>query len=84
MHSPAYSAATAANGTATAEGAALFIKLSSDAASMAHSSGMLKGCRLGSRQIGDEADERFKTCILRTFPPHEPSPQLIVFAIEQL
>ena len=84
MHSPAYSTAMAANGTATAEGAALSIKHSSDAASMAHSSGMLKGCRLGSRQIGDEADERFKTCILRTFPPHEPSPQRIVFAIEEL
>ena len=84
MQSQAYSAADAAIGTEAAAGAALACKHSSDKASMVQSNVMLAGRRLGSRQIGDEGDDRFKTCILRTFPPHEPSPQLIVFAIEQL
>lgn len=84
MQSQAYSAADAAIGTQTKAGAALTCKHSSDKISMMQSNAMLTGRRLASRQIGDEVDDRFKTCILRAFPPHEPSPQRIVFAIQEL
>ena len=84
MQSQTYSAADADIGAETAAGTALACKHSSDKTNMMQSIVMLVGRRLGSRQTGDEADDRFKTCILRTLPPHEPSPQRIVFTVKQL